>query len=195
MRQHAVKAKAAKADGTDGDARPTLLRHIAHSDMPESELGELRLAREAQVMITGGVHTTSRSLEYIAYHLIANRKIRLELQRELEPVMAGFPEEIPSLSHLEKLPYLSGVVKEGLRWVLDSEQRQFIDHSRISRIITHRLTRVSPEVPLKYKNWIIPRGVGQLLDGRSLRAAEIESFVGTRWDAQSFHAYRSRNLS
>ena len=77
MRQHAIKAKAEKADRSDGNARPTLLRHIAHSDMPESELHESRLAREAQVIITASVHTTSRSLEYIAYQLIANEHIRL----------------------------------------------------------------------------------------------------------------------
>ena len=115
MRQHAAKAKAGKANGTDGTARPTLLRHIAHSDMPVSELGEARLACEAQVVISAGVHTTSRTLEYIAYHLIANDKFRSQLQKELEPIMVGFPEEMPSVSQLEKLPYLSGVVKEGLR--------------------------------------------------------------------------------
>ena len=115
MRQHAAKAKAEKANGTDGDARTTLLRHIAHSDLPESELSDTRLAREAQVMLSGGVTTTSRTLEYIAYHLIADKEIRTELHKELEPIMGHFPETLPSISQLEKLPYLSGVIKEGLR--------------------------------------------------------------------------------
>ncbi|KAG6986408.1 fusicoccadiene C-8 hydroxylase [Physcia stellaris] len=115
MRHHAAKAKAEKADGTDSNARTTLLRHLAHSDLPESELGETRLAREAQVLLGAGVATTSRALEYIAYHLIADKEIRFELHKELERIMADFPEKLPPLSQLEKLPYLSGVVKEGLR--------------------------------------------------------------------------------
>ena len=116
MRQHVARAKAGKAEGrTYGEGHPTLLRHIAHSEMPVSELDDTRLAREAQVIISAGVHTTARCLEYTAYHLIEDEKIRFQLQRELEPIMAGYPEKIPSVSQLEKLPYLSGVVKEGLR--------------------------------------------------------------------------------
>ena len=30
---------------------------------------------------------------------------------------------------------------------------------RLAHVVMHRLPRVSPDVPLKYKNWIIPRGV------------------------------------
>ena len=115
FRNHAAKAKAEKAIGIDGNARQTLFRHIAHSDMPPSELDDSRLAREAQVIIWAGVHTTSRTLEYITYHLITSEDIRTALQKELEPVMAAFPQEVPSMSQLDKLPYLTGVIKEGLR--------------------------------------------------------------------------------
>ena len=115
MQQHAAKAKVEKADGTAGDARLTLLRHMAHSDMPVSELHEKRLAKEAFAVISAGIHTTSRTLEFITYHVMRNDQFKLRLQRELEPVMAGFPQNMPSVSELEKLPYLSGVIKEGLR--------------------------------------------------------------------------------
>ena len=115
MREDAERAKAEKAAGTDGNARPTLLRHLAHSDMPASELHVNRLARETILIISGGVHTTSRSMEYLAYQIIANEQIRFNLQKELEPVMAGFPQVVPSVSQLEKLPYLSAVINEGLR--------------------------------------------------------------------------------
>ena len=115
MRQDAARAKDEKAAGTDGNARPTLLRHLVHSNMPESELHVNRIARETQLLISAGVHTTTRSLEYISYHIISNEQIRFDLQKELKPVMAGYPKVLPSLSQLEKLPYLSSLIKEGLR--------------------------------------------------------------------------------
>ncbi|CAF9935225.1 MAG: hypothetical protein HETSPECPRED_009704 [Heterodermia speciosa] len=172
MRQHVARAKAGKAEGrTYGEGHPTLLRHIAHSEMPVSELDDTRLAREAQVIISAGVHTTSRCLEYIAYHLIEDEKIRFQLQRELEPIMAGYPEKVPSVSQLEKLPYLSGVVKEGLR---------------MADIAMHRLPRVSPEVPLKYKDWIIPKGVAVGMHPRFMNTdpeiyPEPHKFWPDRW--------------
>lgn len=52
--------------------------------------------------------------------------------------------EIPSLRHLEQLPYLKAVINEGFR---------------ISYGITARLARVSPDAPLRYKDWLIPAGI------------------------------------
>ena len=115
MQQHAKKAKAENKDGTDGGRRPTLLRHIAHSDMPVSELHEKRIAKEAFVILSAGVHTTARTLEFIVYHIIENEEFKFSLQKELEPVMIDFPQNIPSLTQLEGLPYLSGLIKEGHR--------------------------------------------------------------------------------
>ena len=115
MRQHAASAIREKDQGLKANTRPTLFQHIAQSDMPLSELHEDRLTMEAGVIMIGGVHTTARTLEYIAYHVVANEQIKRRLQEELEPVMAGFPEKIPSLVELENLPYLSGVIAEGLR--------------------------------------------------------------------------------
>ena len=115
MEQHAVKAKAEKAAGTDGDAGPTLLRHIAQSDMPVSELHEKRLAKEAFAVISAGTHTTSRTLEYITYHILKNEQLKSNLSKELEPVMTDFPRAVPSVFQLEELPYLTGLVKEGHR--------------------------------------------------------------------------------
>jgi cytochrome P450 len=44
---------------------------------------------------------------------------------------------------LANLPYLSAIVSEGLR---------------LSFGVSHRLQRISPDLPLKYKDWIIPAG-------------------------------------
>lgn len=62
-----------------------------------------------------GSLTTASVLRFISYQLIANERIRSSLKEELGPVMVGYPEAIPSWSQLEQLPYLCGVIKEGLR--------------------------------------------------------------------------------
>ena len=122
MQQHAIRAKAQKADGTDGGGRPNLLRHLAHSDMPLSELHEKRLAKEAFTVLSAGVHTTARTLEFISYHIIKNQLFKLDLQKELEPIMADYPQTLPSVSQLEALPYLSALIKESHRLVSRSKK-------------------------------------------------------------------------
>lgn len=83
--------------------------------MPPSEMHVERLTQEAQVLIAAGNLTTSRALEFFMYYIIANDQIRTRLQEELREPMAGYPEKIPPWTQLEKLPYLSAVIKEGLR--------------------------------------------------------------------------------
>jgi len=58
-------------------------------------------------------------------------------------VSMGQSSVIPTLSQLENLPYLSAVVKEGLRM-----------HGGV----TARSSRVAPNEVLKYKQWSIPPG-------------------------------------
>lgn len=83
--------------------------------MPPSEMHVERLTQEAQVLIGAGNITTARALEILTYYILANNQIRIRLQEELREPMAGYPKEIPSWTQLEKLPYLSAVIKEGLR--------------------------------------------------------------------------------
>ena len=83
--------------------------------MPDSELSDIRLAKEAQVLLGGGTASTAGTIWYISYYILAVPHIRSRLQEELEPVMANYPEQIPSLAELEKLSYLQALIKEGLR--------------------------------------------------------------------------------
>lgn len=52
------------------------------------------------------------------YKLLRNDAIRETLRDELAPLFLAQPDCIPALDELEKLPYLSGCIKEGLRYVL-----------------------------------------------------------------------------
>ena len=94
---------------------PSLFDWIVNSDMPESELADQRLANEAQVIQSAGSTSTARTLTHITYHVLANERIRVQLEQEVASVMAGWPEKIPSWVDLEGVPYLQAVLKEGLR--------------------------------------------------------------------------------
>jgi cytochrome P450 len=96
----------------------SLFRFIVNSEMPESELSDDRLAKEAQTILAAGSATTARVLDFITYYVLANDDIRARLEEELENVMALWPDRVPSWAELEKLEYLQAVIKEALRWVL-----------------------------------------------------------------------------
>ena len=113
-------AKKEKADSNNGDgydlkAHTSLFHHILNSEMPKSELSDERLAKEAQVLMGGGTASTARTIAYISYYILAKPHIHSRLQRELKAVMAAYPQKVPSLAELEKLPYLQALIKEGLR--------------------------------------------------------------------------------
>lgn len=75
------------------------------------------------------------------YHILANADVLANLQKELKEAIPNILEEGAfSYEKLEKLPYLTGCIKEGIR---------------ISVPISGRLHRVFNE-PLTYKNWEIP---------------------------------------
>ena len=102
-----------KRDNTKGAI--SLFRHILDSDMPESELSDDRLSKEAQILLGGGTASTARTIGYISYYIMAKPEIRSRLQEELKKVMGAYPEQTPTLAELERLPYLQALIKEGLR--------------------------------------------------------------------------------
>ena len=118
-KKHVSTAKREKLEndrkGIPMDNRGSLFRHIVNSNMPESELSDDRLAKEAQVLLGGGTASTARTLSFISYYVLANPPIRSRLQEELRDTMAGFPEHVPSWAELERVTYLQALIKEGLR--------------------------------------------------------------------------------
>ncbi len=112
-------AKDAKRDKNQrqrqGSKYAALFHWIINSDMPESELADERLAKEAQVILSAGSTSTARTLTHITYYILANPHIRSRLQEELSGVMAGWPDKVPSWVDLEGVPYLQALLKEGLR--------------------------------------------------------------------------------
>ena len=122
----------------------TTIFHSLRDDpeLPAREKTAERLGREAESLIGAGTITSSHMLVSTTYHILDNPTILEKLLTELESAIPN-PNLSPQLVELEKLPYLSAVITEGLR----------IFHG-----VTHRLQRVHPDHALQYNKWIIPAG-------------------------------------
>lgn len=49
---------------------------------------------------------------------MSNQEMRDRVRDELKDIMANYPSKRPTWQELERLPYLHGIVKEGLRYPL-----------------------------------------------------------------------------
>jgi cytochrome P450 len=78
----------------------------------------------------------------LAYHISANRGGQQKLLQELKSVMPH-PGDPVELQKLESLPYLTAVIREGLR---------------ITHPVSHRISRIFPEKTLVYDGKPIPPG-------------------------------------
>jgi cytochrome P450 len=116
---HVIKVKRERSENdlksTSVHNYATLFRHILDSDMPESELSNERLGKEAQVFLGGGTASTARTLGFISYFILADPSIRSRLEAELKEPMAKYPKVVATWATLEKLPFLQSLIKEGLR--------------------------------------------------------------------------------
>ena len=134
-------------DDKDGDyktaSHPTIFHELLNSDLLSPEEKSLpRLAEEGETVVGAGANTTAHMLKLTSFHLLANPVILQKLKAELASATPNPGSPIP-LRQLEQLPYLTGVVNEGLR---------------MSYGVSSRLPRVSPDSPLIFKQWKIPPG-------------------------------------
>lgn len=149
--------------------RMTVFHDLLTSTLPESEKGTERLGMESQALVGAGMETTAWSksssivtiqhkytdnnhsiagLSVDMYHLLASPETKAKLRAELEAAIpSSDPSQMPLWSTLEKLPYLSACIHEGLR---------------LSYGVPSRLARLSPDEHIIYhgpdKTWAIPPG-------------------------------------
>jgi len=120
----------------------TVFHELLESKLPQNELKRDRLRDEAFGLVTAGSGTTAYVLRGTAYHIAANQLVRQRLYDELKAAIPD-PSNPPSLPELEKLPYLSAVVQEGLR---------------LCDPVTHRIGRQFPDKTLDCRGYVIPAG-------------------------------------
>jgi cytochrome P450 len=95
----------------------TILDHLVHSPVVERELGNGGFARPAQLIQQAGAHNVSHTLSTIAVHLLQDLNKLASLRSELDAIWKRHEAQstTPSWIELEKAPYLSACVTEGLR--------------------------------------------------------------------------------
>lgn len=148
--EHSARTADAKApDGPEEEDLPaTVFASMLDADVPPSEKNVSRLTEEAFTLTGAGTMTTANALNSITYYILSQPECLDRLRKE---VRAAFPDPsaIRWSAELERLPYLTAVVTEGLR---------------LSKGPPHRFARVSPDEDYSYKHAdghveMIPRGV------------------------------------
>ncbi|KAI1818677.1 putative cytochrome P450 [Poronia punctata] len=162
----------------------TIFHELLESDLPENEKTLSRLWQEGQIIIGAGTETTAWTLSVILFYILRDRTVYKNLMTELEAAIPD-PTSHPSCNELEKLPYLSACISEGLR---------------LSYGVSTRLQRVSPDGPMVYQpasdvsapksEYVIPRGTPVGMSSTLIHHDEklfphSKEFDPTRWlDAQ-----------
>lgn len=135
----------ADAKESEAGATPSTIVHaILDSKLSESDKNFGRVWMDVATVAGAGVDTTASVLRLVIHHVFSNPEVLGKLRAELTPVFqAATDSEGPELRRLEQLPYLTAVLKEGLR---------------LSPAISARMARVAPDRDLFYGDRRIPAG-------------------------------------
>ncbi|KAL4926190.1 cytochrome P450 [Aspergillus undulatus] len=163
-----------KATGPSEKAGNTVLSALIDGDLPASEKADLRLRDEAQLLIGAGLTTTAWTLSVGTFFLLDNPKVLARLREELDAAVPAYDPQNPSAglewTELEKLPYLTAVIKEAVR---------------LSYSTTSRNVRLLPK-PITFNEWVIPARTPVSMTIPFLNHDEeifpdSKSFVPERW--------------
>lgn len=103
------------SDSVKDENVTSLFHYVVHSDMPESEKSEQRLAKEAQLLLAGGTFTSGRTIGFATVYILSRPDLQKRLEAELRDVMANWPDRVPTWAELEKVTLLQAIIKESLR--------------------------------------------------------------------------------
>ncbi|KAF6817883.1 cytochrome p450 [Colletotrichum plurivorum] len=124
-----------------GSSSRTIFHALRDSDLPPEEKTLERLCDEAEILTGAGSETTAQTLARIFFYLKFVPETLERLQDELDRALPS-AAQILTWSELQKLPYLTAVIREGLR---------------LSYGVTTRLPRISHH-DIEYKGFVIPAG-------------------------------------
>lgn len=125
-------------DTKEPDQR-TVFDDLLDSDLPPAEKDLERLSQESQLIVGAALDTTANALNATLFHLLNTPSAASKLKAELATAIPNPTSHIPLIT-LEKLPYLTGVINEGLR---------------LSYGLSCRNARIAHS-PLLYKDHVIP---------------------------------------
>ena len=174
-------------DGQNDDYKdathPTIFHQLLNSDGPVEEKSLGRLNDEAVTVIGAGMVTTANVLAVTSYYILEQPHILHRLRAELQAAMPDQTTLAP-LMQLERLPYLTAIINEGLR---------------LSHGIVHRLQRVAPDRALTFNGWTIPSGTAVSMSGFMIHInpaifPEPQEFRPERWLKQDSTARLQKYL-
>ncbi|ETI26947.1 hypothetical protein G647_10046 [Cladophialophora carrionii CBS 160.54] len=122
--------------------KDTIFAQILSSDLPDEELSDERLIDEGVLIATAGSETTAWAITITTYHVMRNPDVLARLRAELRTVDIPQGDAVAPWTALERLPYLTAVIKEGVR---------------MAGGMLSRLPRIYDK-PIQYKQWTIPAG-------------------------------------
>ncbi|RAH87352.1 cytochrome P450 [Aspergillus japonicus CBS 114.51] len=149
MSSQIAEILAIKAQGKTREAdRNTVFAALLDSDLPPEDKSLRRLHHEAFTVIGAGFDTTRFAMTVASYHILSTPSIYHRLREELKAAIPD-PTNMPSLQELERLPYLTGCIQEGIR---------------LSYGVVQRGPRISDKFTLNYKSWVIPKNTAISMD-------------------------------
>lgn len=101
-------------------SQETIFSNMLDSKLPPHELSQQRLQDEAVSVVGAGFETTRWALTVQSYSILANPCIYERLRQELIDAIPD-PKCIPAWVELQKLPYLSACIEEGLGLPLQAQ--------------------------------------------------------------------------
>jgi cytochrome P450 len=154
-----------------GSNQHTVFDDFLDSSLPQSEKEKGPLTQQAVAIWSGGWDTVGFALTMGTYQLLQNPDIMERLYNELKEAWRD-PNEAPDIAILDKLPYLTAVLKETFR------------HSPGALC---RISRVNPRQPEQYGDWEIPPGtiismsIPDVLSDQTIWGSDAAAFRPERW--------------
>lgn len=135
-----LEASETSSSSTEKSKTPTVFRELINDpELPPSEKQLRRLQDEAQLVVAAGITTVGWALSVGAFHIINQPEVYASLRKELDAAIPDPNQEL-HWADLERLPYLTGCIKEAIR---------------LSYPVSTRNPRLLSK-PLVYKDWVIP---------------------------------------
>ncbi|KAJ5091020.1 benzoate 4-monooxygenase cytochrome P450 [Penicillium argentinense] len=133
-----------ESEVNDRPSNTGILRDLLENSagIPERQR-RLRALDDVKFLMIAGTDAPSQVLAITVFHILRNDSCCHKLQKELDDALPN-PYYNPPLKMLEALPFLSAIIREGLR---------------ISSVVTSRLPRIAPTEVLTYEGWSIPPGI------------------------------------
>ena len=141
LRSQAMEVVRSGGSSWAPQSHPTLFHAIVNSDLPPEEKCVDRIVQEALTVVGAGVEALANPLAITMFELLKTPSRVRRLQEELMDVSNDI-QAFLRYDQVHQLPYLSAVIKEGLRLGKESG----------------RMPRVNPHRPTIYGDFIFPAG-------------------------------------